>query len=211
MASDQGKTSGTGSAGGSPVTLETLRDALNAQGERFNQLLAAYQATDERVAQLEMSVREVQAFQRESVLRPAPVDIPASGLGGATMTGDVQVVLNQILADIQALKERPLGAATVAEQKKLGDAALRRESQAHQGDRMMYHRDPGHAKVAIVVATDAEARDAALNGYCDTLELAARAGLTPEVTALETKDPQGFTKHLYARMELIKKGMFKVA
>lgn len=191
-----------------PVTLEALRDAINAQGLKFNQLLNAFQESDERLATAEQNLREMQALVRDMSLRPQGA---VSGAGGPIAGTDVQVQLTQLAADVADLKSRPVGAVTVAEQKKISDASMRRESQAHQGDRMVYHSDPQRAKVAIVVATDAELKAAKLAGYHESLEIAARFGLAPDVTKLEQTDPQAFQAQLWARMEQIKKGMFKVA
>lgn len=170
-----------------PVTLEMLRDAINAQGLKFNQLLEAFQEHDGRLTQIEASLREVQAVQRDAALN-----------GGTALAG-VGPQLQQMLADIADLKARPVPALMASELKQAQATALVRESKAHQGDRMMYHRDPAHAKPGIVVRSDAEERKAVIDGYFPSLRDAALAGLPAEAPDAD----------VLARMEAIKKGMFK--
>lgn len=173
------------------VTIKELRDAINARGLKFNELLEAFQGHDERLTQIEHAVREVQAVQRDAALN-------GGGAAAGALAG-VGPQLQQILADIADLKARPVPALMASELKQAQQTALVREAKAHQGDRMMYHSNPAHPKPGIVVRTDAEERAAVIDGYLPNLRDAALAGLKADAPEAD----------VLARMEAIKKGMFK--
>lgn len=184
-----------GGAGGGTITLEMLREKINEVLELCNGTADAIQSVNQKLGAMDNRLGAAEQRIQQIVTQPA-----GPGLG---------VDIHKLLERIEALELRPSGPMNPQQAQAAAQAAMAREAKMHAGDRMMYHSDPKHHRVARVVTSDAEAKAAAREGYHLELREAAQAGLPKEIA--ESKDTQAREQAILARMEELKRAVIRPA